>query len=80
MGAVVQREVAVSRIFPPKENEGPNVTTSLRVPVMMIEKLDRIAKAEGCTRTEAMLHLWRFGIQEWEAEQERSDGPRRAVK
>lgn len=80
MGAIQQREVAVSRIFPPKDNDGPNVTTSLRVPASMISKLDAIAKAEGCTRTEAMLHLWRYGIQEWEAERERTGETKRAAK
>jgi metal-responsive CopG/Arc/MetJ family transcriptional regulator len=66
LGATHAREVEVSRIFPPREDEGRSISTSVRIPTMMLDKIDRIAKEEKCSRTEAMLHLWRYAIQEWE--------------
>lgn len=62
-------EVAVSRILPPKEDTKVMVTTSLRVPPAMLKRLDEIAEESGYTRSEVMLHFWRWAIQEYEAEQ-----------
>lgn len=60
--------VAVSRILPKKDAEVP-VTTSLRVPPSMLRELDEIAAESGYTRSEVMLHFWRWAIQEYRAEQ-----------
>jgi predicted DNA-binding protein len=64
----VRPEVDVSKILPPKQDEGELVTTSLRMPRVMIERLDSIAKESGYSRTEVMLHFVRWAIQEYEAE------------
>lgn len=61
--------VAVSRILPPKDDPETPVTTSLRVPPSMIKDLDAIARESGYTRTEVMLHFWRWAIQEYRSEQ-----------
>lgn len=61
--------VAVSRILPPKEDASVMVTTSLRVPPEMLRELDEIAQSSGYTRSEVMLHFWRWAIQEYRTEQ-----------
>lgn len=65
---VHEREVAVSRILPPKEQEGDLIPTSLRIPSVILKKLDAISKESGYIRTEVMLHFLRWAIQEYEAE------------
>lgn len=73
----VAREVEVSRIFPPKENQEDTVTTTIRVPKSLAAAVDKIVDDERRSKTEVLLHLIRYGVQEWEAEKER---PQRAAK
>lgn len=59
----------VSRVVPQKPDDGELVGTSLRVGAKLLARLDAIAKASGNSRTEVMIHILRWGVAEWEAEQ-----------
>lgn len=60
----------VSRILPPKEDEGEPLSTSLRIPKAILGRIDAVAKASNYTRTEVILHFLRWALEEYDAEQE----------
>lgn len=68
MKSHTSREVAVSRILPPKDPEGELVATSLRIPEALVKRLDVVAKESSYSRTEVILHFLRWALQEYEAE------------
>jgi predicted DNA-binding protein len=57
----------VSRILPP--SEGDTVPTSLRIPVLLLKRVDAIAKATGHDRSTVLLNFIRWACGEYEAEQ-----------
>lgn len=62
------RDNPVRPILPPKENEGEPVTTSIRIPKGMLAKLDLIARESNYSRSEVMLHFFRWAIVEYDNE------------
>lgn len=62
-------EARVSNILPPAE--GDTKPVSLRVPEMLLKRIDAISKASGHSRTDVMLHFLRWATQEYELEQSR---------
>ncbi len=70
------RDVAVSRILPPREDEGESIGVSLRIPEALLKRIDAVAKEAGYSRTEVLLHFTRWAIQEYEAER-RASNPKR---
>lgn len=59
----------MSRILPPRTTE-EMLTTSLRMPKRLYEAIGAIAKEEGYTRTEVMLHFMEWGLVEHHREQQ----------
>ena len=50
------------------EGEGVAQPVSLRIPERLIERLDAVAKATGNPRTETILHLVRWALDEYDAQ------------
>lgn len=65
----------VSRILPPKEDEGPPVTTSLRIPQKLVQAIDEIGQSTGYSRTEVVNHFLRWAVREYRAEQQAAPKP-----
>lgn len=84
MNALAQRPLAVEsewrrRLVKPVVPEGEGVAKpmSLRVPEKLIERIDAVAKATGNARTETLLHLVRWALDEYEAQRAAEDPKRR---
>lgn len=58
------REVLVRPVIP--DGEGPTTPLSIRFPERLIEQLDKVAAATSNTRSEVVLHLVRWGLEEYE--------------
>lgn len=52
------------------EGEGPSTPLSIRFPEKLIARLDVVAKSTGNSRTEVILHLCRWGLDEYERQRE----------
>lgn len=48
------------------ESEGPTMPLSLRFPAKLLARLDAVAKVTGHPRTDVILHLVRWGLDEYE--------------
>jgi predicted DNA-binding protein len=48
------------------ESEGPTMPLSLRFPRRILDRLDAVAKVTGHPRTDVILHLVRWGLDEYE--------------
>lgn len=58
------REALVKPVVP--QGEGPTSPLSVKFPEKLIERLDEVAKATGNTRSSVILHLVRWGLDEYE--------------
>lgn len=57
----------VSRIVPVK-NEGELTQVGFRLPTSLVERIDKVAKETGNSRTEVVTHLLAWALGEYEAE------------
>lgn len=48
------------------DGEGPTTPLSIRFPQKLIEQLDAVAEATNNSRSEVVLHLVRWGLEEYE--------------
>jgi hypothetical protein len=69
------RSALVRPVVP--EGEGPTQVLSIRVPAKLIQRLDVVAKATGNSRTEVLLHLVRWGLDEYERQRSEEKPPKR---
>lgn len=60
--------------------EGLAQPMSLRVPKKLIERIDAVAKATGNPRTETLLHLVRWALDEYERQREEEETEKRPKK
>lgn len=60
--------VDVTRILPPREKEGEQMATGIRVPKALLERLDEIADAENYSRNEVIAHFLKWAVEQYEAE------------
>lgn len=69
--ATALRSSRLSRILPPRKDEGELVTTSLRLPEGILGRIDKIVKDSKKTysRTEVMIYFLRWAIEEHEKEE-----------
>lgn len=67
------RDALVRPVVP--EGEGPTSPLSIRFPKKVIERLDEVAKATGNDRSTVILHLVRWGLEEFD--RQRLDEERR---
>lgn len=60
------------------EGEGVAKPLSLRVPERLIERIDAVAKATGNPRTDTIMHLLRWALDEYDRQRaEEKSSPRR---
>lgn len=59
------------------EGEGVAKPMSLRVPEKLIERIDTVAKETGNARTETLLHLVRWALDEYDAQRAAEDPKRK---
>lgn len=67
----MQAEADTSRIIRPRADEGEPLSTSLRIPKKILERLDAVAKASNWTRTEVILEFLRWALEEHEEEEKK---------
>jgi metal-responsive CopG/Arc/MetJ family transcriptional regulator len=58
----------VTRILPPREKEGEQVATGVRLPKTLLDRLDEIGESENYSRNEVILHFLKWALEEYEAE------------
>lgn len=54
--------------------EGETAPVSIRVPKRLLEEIDRCAKETNNSRTDAMLHLWRWALVQYKAGKTKKKG------
>lgn len=63
------------------EGEGIAQPMSLRVPKKLVERIDAVAKATGNPRTETLLHLVRWALDEYDSQRaEEAEAEKRPKK
>ena len=60
------RSRLVKPVVPP--GEGPGIPLSIRYPKQLISRIDACAKATGNNRTETIMHLLRWALDEFDAQ------------
>lgn len=62
-------EVRLSQILPPAE--GPSEQISVRIPKLLLERIEKIAKDTEHHRSDVIVHFLRWASQEWANEQQK---------